>query len=454
MWYGECDDTATAAEADKSSFATSNTSGCQRLQDCSKHLLFERDEIKALAAQHLEDKLGSQQCNSLPPDVYQAFLGLVCDLLVEEDDRASDAGAAVGAKVRADYGPDFVEGQPVALATSHGQAWDYPLSRDEKLLRIHQLWDLECVAAEAENRNSQQKLTRLSLGACSTAASVDDNESGAVALEETMESSAAELEQLSLGRRLSLGGRRSLGGRLSLGRRGSLAGGTAASVDMCGSRVAAADRWENRAAFAEKAPESSVADMVQLAHDNGNESRAAAAEEAAGSSVVDMEQPTHDNKNETRAAAAKEAAGSSVVDMEQSTHENKNETRVTAAEEAAGPNVADMEQPPHEKDNESRAATTAEVSGLGVTDAPIHRRWGRGSASSAAGAGPSVAKASPKKKSSPQKTPLAVEDSYFGRYSSVFEELFTWRTSTPDEEKNWAQQQQSRKLGTLALTAS
>merc|ERR1712125_149638 len=72
----------------------------------------------------------------------------------------------MGLEADADSGADAGAGpyaaKPSIATPGLAQVWDYPLSREEKMRRLHQLWDMECVAAEEENRKAEAKNQQLS----------------------------------------------------------------------------------------------------------------------------------------------------------------------------------------------------------------------------------------------------------------------------------------------------
>jgi hypothetical protein len=144
-----------------------------------------------LAKRLLEDKLGEH--SSVPPQKFEELHALVADLLVgqsEEElvtirehgrtfadrpsadggtilqncedeyverERENDAGATAGGEAERDPGA----GPPMSLSPIVGQSWDYPLSRSEKVKRLHLLWDFEVAAAEEENKKAREKVEQL-----------------------------------------------------------------------------------------------------------------------------------------------------------------------------------------------------------------------------------------------------------------------------------------------------
>lgn len=171
--------------------ASSCGQGSQRLPNCSDLRRIGRDEARTLAKRLLEDKLGEH--SSVPPQKFEELHALVADLLVgqsEEElvtirehgrtssdrpsadggtllqncedesverEKENDAGAAAGGEA----GTDSRAGPPVSLSPIVGQSWDYPLSRSEKVKRLHLLWDFEVAAAEEENKKAREKVEQL-----------------------------------------------------------------------------------------------------------------------------------------------------------------------------------------------------------------------------------------------------------------------------------------------------
>merc|ERR1712232_518031 len=165
--------------------------------------------LDVAAVRLLIEKFGQQ--SSVPREVVQRFQALLDDLLarsrdkVDQDDEQECAArreqqsiadacaeeniakAAKALEALADSGADAGAGpwagQPLVITPKLAQMWDYPLSRDEKMRRLHQLWDLECVAAEEVNRKTQARNQQLS--------HEYNMERRAVALEDEVERSAA-----------------------------------------------------------------------------------------------------------------------------------------------------------------------------------------------------------------------------------------------------------------------